>query len=105
MSIVNHTGPIIADKAYFLQCNVQNFAPLNLLSVSWYKERELLKPRGFNDLQIKTPSNKTVTLKIIPTKDDVETQYRCEAKLKLGPEVPQPPLVRSNLLIVTVHCE
>lgn len=104
ISITNHTGPILAEKKYELQCDVQNFAPLNILSVSWYKESTLIKNRGFNDLPIKTPSNKTVTLKISPTKDDAEAQYRCEAKLKLGLEE-HSPIVKSNLLKVTVHCE
>lgn len=97
---------MIANKKYDLQCDIQNFAPVNLLAIYWYKGDQLVKNRGFNELPTKTPSNKTVTLRIAPSIHEVEAQYRCEAKLKLGPEGPQPsPIVKSNLLNVTVHCE
>lgn len=103
ISIVDHTGPMTAGKKYDLQCDIQNFAPVNVLTVSWYKGNILIKHRGFNELPIKTPSNKTVTLKINPSTNEVEAQYRCEAKLKLGSH--PSPIVKSNLLDTVVHCE
>lgn len=106
MSIANHAGPMMAGKKYDLQCDVQNFAPVNVLSVSWYKGDTLLRTRGFNDLPTKTPSNKTVAFKITASSNDTEAQFRCEARLKLGPGGPQPPpVVKSNVIDVAVHRE
>ncbi|MCJ8746095.1 hypothetical protein PDJAM_G00137840 [Pangasius djambal] len=104
ISIANHTGPMTEGKKYDLQCDIQNFAPVNVLAVFWYKGDQLLKNRGFAELPTKTPSNKTVALKITASRDEQEAQYRCEAKLKLGPNGPQPPpIVKSNLLSIAVH--
>ncbi|XP_053348650.1 hemicentin-1-like isoform X1 [Clarias gariepinus] len=103
-SIVNHVGPMIEGKKYELQCEVYNFAPVNVLAAFWYKGEELLKNRGFAELPTKTPSNKTVSHKITAGRDEGEAQYWCEAKLKLGPAGPQPsPMIKSNLLKVAVH--
>ncbi|XP_047006410.1 hemicentin-2 isoform X1 [Ictalurus punctatus] len=104
ISIVNQTGPMTEGKKYELQCDIQNFAPVNVLAVSWYNGDKSLKNRGFTDLPTKTPSNKTVTLKVIASRDEGEAQYRCEAKMKLGLKGSQsPPIVKSNLLDVAVH--
>ncbi|KAB5530702.1 hypothetical protein PHYPO_G00132430 [Pangasianodon hypophthalmus] len=104
ISIPNHTGPMIEGKKYDLQCDIQNFAPVNVLAVAWYNRDHLLKNRGFSELPTKTPSNKTVALRITASRDEQEAQYRCEAKLKLGPNGPQPPpIVKSNLLSIAVH--
>ncbi|KAF5908817.1 intercellular adhesion molecule 5 isoform X1, partial [Clarias magur] len=103
-SIVNHVGPMVEGRKYELQCDVYNFAPVNVLAVFWYKGEELLKNRGFTDLPTKTPSNRSISHKITAGRDDGEAQYWCEAKLKLGPAGPQPsPIIKSNLLKVAVH--
>lgn len=106
ISIVNHTGPLAVGKKYELQCDIENCAPVNVLAVFWYKGETLVKNRGFSDLPTKTPSNKTVTLKITPSTSDSDDPYWCAAKLKLGATGPQPPpSVTSNRLSVAVHCE
>lgn len=101
---MGHTGPMTAGKNYELQCDIQNFAPVNVLAVSWYGGGKLIRNRGFSELPTKTPSNKTVTMRITAGKH--EAPYRCEAKLKLGSAGPQPPpIVASNSLSVEVYCE
>ncbi|XP_053468821.1 hemicentin-2 [Ictalurus furcatus] len=104
ISIVNQTGPMTEGKKYELQCDIQNFAPVNVLAVFWYNGGKLLKNRGFTDLPTKTPSNKTVTLKVVASRDEGEALYSCEAKMKLVLKGSQSPLiVKSNLLDVAVH--
>ncbi|XP_047663748.1 hemicentin-1-like isoform X3 [Tachysurus fulvidraco] len=104
ISFVNHIGPLTAGKKYELQCDIENFAPVHVLAVSWYKGDHLLKNRGFSDLPTKTPSNKTVTLKVTANRTDSDAPYRCEARLKLGTAGPQPPpIVTSNLLPTEVY--
>ncbi|XP_048047543.1 intercellular adhesion molecule 1 [Megalobrama amblycephala] len=103
ISPVNHTGPMMERNQYELQCDVLNVAPVQNLTVKWYKGQTLVDQTTFTDT-IKTPVNKTVTIMIRPDRSDDGVQYRCEAELKLGEEGPQPPpKVTSKPLSVEVY--
>ncbi|KAK2836256.1 hypothetical protein Q7C36_014125 [Tachysurus vachellii] len=106
ISTVDHTGPMIEGKQYKLDCDVQNVAPVNLLTVNWYKGQpgQLVKSVQFNNISSKTPVNRSTELSISTSKEDDGVQYRCEAKLELGPEGPQPPPIKtSDPLSIIVH--
>ncbi|MCJ8746096.1 hypothetical protein PDJAM_G00137860 [Pangasius djambal] len=106
ISTVNHTGPMIEGSQYELQCDVQIVAPVNLLTVNWYKGQHLVESVGSDINSSTNPVTYSNTLWITTSKDDDGVQYRCEAELKLGPEGPQPPpIVTSDPLNITVHCE
>ncbi|XP_036423424.1 CD166 antigen-like isoform X2 [Colossoma macropomum] len=100
---ISTVGPMIEGEQYELQCDIQNVAPVEFLTVSWYKGDTLVKNITFTD-PIKTPVNLSDTLQISPSRDDDGAQYRCEAELDLGPEGPQPPpTVTSDPLTITVY--
>ncbi|CAM4343694.1 unnamed protein product [Leuciscus chuanchicus] len=90
ISTVNHNGPMMERNQYELQCDVLNVAPVQYLTVNWYKGQTLVNQTIFTDT-IKTPVNKTSKLLISPVRADDGAQYRCEAKLELGEEGPRPP--------------
>uniref|UniRef100_A0A8C1PY47 Ig-like domain-containing protein n=1 Tax=Cyprinus carpio TaxID=7962 RepID=A0A8C1PY47_CYPCA len=90
ISIVDHSGPMIAGQLYELQCDVHDVAPVQYLTVKWYKGQTLLNQNTFTE-DIKNPVNKTVTLLIRPDRADDGAQYSCAAELELGAEGPQPP--------------
>ncbi|XP_035253442.1 hemicentin-1-like isoform X2 [Anguilla anguilla] len=103
ISVVNHTGPMLEGEQYQLQCEVQNIAPVQNLTVKWYKG-ETLENQTSYDALTKTPVNVSSTLLITPTSADDGAQYSCVAELELGPEGPQPPPeVKSDPLNITVH--
>ncbi|XP_026110142.1 intercellular adhesion molecule 1 isoform X5 [Carassius auratus] len=103
ISTVNHRGPMIEGQQYELQCDVHDVAPVEYLTVKWYKGQTLLHQTTFSDT-VETPVNKTVTLLIRPDRDDIGAQYRCEAELDLGAEGPQPsPKYSSEPLNVKVY--
>ncbi|KAF5908824.1 hemicentin-1-like isoform X1, partial [Clarias magur] len=103
ISTVDHTGPMTEGRQYKLQCDVENVAPVHLLTVNWYKGPALVKSENFSD-ETKFPANKSVTLQISPNRTDNGVLYRCEAELNLGPEGPQPPpLMTSDPLNIKVH--
>ncbi|XP_016131380.1 hemicentin-1-like isoform X1 [Sinocyclocheilus grahami] len=100
---VNHSGPMMEGEPYELQCDVHNVAPVQNLTVKWYKRQTLLHQTTFTDTS-ETPVNETVTLLIHPDRADDGAQYRCEAELDLGAEGPQPhPTISSKPLSITVY--
>uniref|UniRef100_A0A671SSV6 Hemicentin-1-like n=1 Tax=Sinocyclocheilus anshuiensis TaxID=1608454 RepID=A0A671SSV6_9TELE len=103
ISIVNHRGPMIEGKQYELQCDVHDVAPVQNLTVKWYKGQTLLNQTTFTE-NSKTPLNIVTTLLIRPDRADDGAQYRCEAELELGAEGPQPPPKEtSDPLNITVY--
>ncbi|XP_026114089.1 hemicentin-1-like [Carassius auratus] len=103
ISIVNHTGPMIAGRQYELQCDVHDVAPVQNLTVKWYKGQTLLDQTTFTE-DSKTPVNVNPSVLIRPDRDDDGAQYKCEAELDLGAEGPQPPPKKtSGHLNVELH--
>ncbi|XP_056106566.1 hemicentin-1-like [Rhinichthys klamathensis goyatoka] len=103
ISTVNHTGPMMEGNQYELQCDVLNVAPVQTLTVNWYKGQTLVDQTIFTDT-IHTPVSKTSKLLIRPDRADDGAQYWCEAKLELGEEGPRPPpTVPSKTLNVEVY--
>ncbi|XP_059414671.1 hemicentin-1-like [Carassius carassius] len=103
ISIVNHRGPMIEGQQYELQCDVHDVAPVQNLTVKWYKGQTLLDQTNFTE-DSRTPVNVNTTLLIRPVRADDGAQYWCEAELDLGAEGPQPPPKEtSDALYFTVY--
>lgn len=90
-------------QQYTLECTVQNVAPVQNLTVTFYKGRTALREQSNSSQGGKGPVTKIFTLNISPSEEDDGVQYSCEAKLDL--EMPQPPLVASQNISSTVYCE
>uniref|UniRef100_A0A667WB58 Si:ch211-66e2.5 n=1 Tax=Myripristis murdjan TaxID=586833 RepID=A0A667WB58_9TELE len=88
---VNHTGPMVEGKEYQLLCEVQNIAPVQYLTLRWFRGQTEVYKHSFSDLTPSSPVQVSSILMITPTKADSGVQYRCVAELDLGPEGPQPP--------------
>uniref|UniRef100_A0A3P9C8A2 Ig-like domain-containing protein n=1 Tax=Maylandia zebra TaxID=106582 RepID=A0A3P9C8A2_9CICH len=103
ISFVNHTEMMFENQQYTLQCSVQNVAPVQSLTVTFYRGNTALGHLQ-SDSEQKKPVNETFTLNITPRREDDGAQYWCESKLELRPAGPQrPPVVTSEKLPAIVH--
>lgn len=102
----NHTGPMVEGKEYQLLCEVQNIAPVQYLTLRWYRGQTEVYQHSFSDLTSSSPVQVSSILVITPTKAENDAEYKCVAELDLGPEGPQPPpTLASEPLAVSVYCE
>lgn len=69
-------------------CEILNVAPVQNLTVKWYKDNELFQTNRFNSSS-PGPVNISSPLKYKPTSEDNGVNFRCEAYLDLSPEGPQ----------------
>lgn len=103
---VNHTGPMAEGREYQLLCEVQNVAPVQYLSLRWYRGQSQVYNHTFADLTSSSPVQVSSVLVIVPTRAENGAQYRCVAVLELGPEGPQPPpALTSEPLNTSVFCK
>uniref|UniRef100_A0A3P8QHB0 Ig-like domain-containing protein n=1 Tax=Astatotilapia calliptera TaxID=8154 RepID=A0A3P8QHB0_ASTCA len=88
-------GPMVEGREYDLKCDVINVAPVQNLTVTWYRGNETVLTQMFNDSTM-TPVNASSTLRISTQRDYNGLTFRCEAELHLGPKGPKfPPNVTS----------
>lgn len=103
---VNHTGPMVEGREHQLLCEVQNVAPVQYLSLRWYRGQSEVYNHTFTDLTSSSPVQVSSALAIMPTRAENGAEYRCVAVLELGPEGPQPPpALSSEPLITSVYCK
>ncbi|XP_072560780.1 intercellular adhesion molecule 1-like [Paramormyrops kingsleyae] len=110
VSSVKSAHSMVEESQYQLKCEIQNIAPVQSLTVKWYKgdtlvheDRDYVIEDGKTNRE-KEPVSVSSTLLITPSRADDKVQYSCGAELDLGPEGPQPPLaVKSKPIRITVH--
>uniref|UniRef100_A0A3B3T2T5 Intercellular adhesion molecule 1-like n=1 Tax=Paramormyrops kingsleyae TaxID=1676925 RepID=A0A3B3T2T5_9TELE len=114
VSSVNSTDSMVEGSQYQLKCEIQNIAPVQNLTVKWYKgdtlvheDRDYVIKDGKSDREkapVSVASIVLITANRTTNRTDDNVQYSCGAELDLGPEAPQPPLaVKSTPLNITVH--
>uniref|UniRef100_A0A096M6X1 Ig-like domain-containing protein n=1 Tax=Poecilia formosa TaxID=48698 RepID=A0A096M6X1_POEFO len=102
---LNPSEPLTEGSKVTLQCDVLNVAPVANLIVTFYRGQTPLGQVKSNDAT-EEPVSETFSLSYNTRKEDDGVQFWCEAKLELGAEGPQPPLVvKSEEVTATVYCK
>lgn len=97
---------MVEGREYQLLCEVQNVAPVQYLSLRWYRGQSEVYNHTFTELTSTSPVQVSSVLVIVPTRAENGAQYRCVAMLELGPEGPQPPpTLTSEPLNTSVYCK
>ncbi|XP_045888380.1 hemicentin-2-like isoform X2 [Micropterus dolomieu] len=94
-------GVMKEKEDYNITCDIHNIAPVQNLTVKWYKGDVIVRTDTF-DNPSKKPVNQSSVLNFTPTRQDDRVTFRCEAHLNLGPEEPQYN-VSSQEYNITVH--
>ncbi|XP_033501201.2 vascular cell adhesion protein 1 [Epinephelus lanceolatus] len=94
-------APASEGTPYELQCNVDNVAPVQNLTVRWYKNNQTIRTDSFTNTT-KTPVNESSILAVHLSRDENGAKLRCEAQLDFGSYGSQPPVI-SNTYPVSVN--
>lgn len=77
------SGPLVQGQQFQMRCDVFNVAPVNKLSVYWYKGSRRVNAVKFSDTTV-NPVNKSSVLTLSAHRDDHEESIWCEAALIFG---------------------
>uniref|UniRef100_A0A668TII2 Ig-like domain-containing protein n=1 Tax=Oreochromis aureus TaxID=47969 RepID=A0A668TII2_OREAU len=98
-------GPMVEGREHDLKCDVINVAPVQNLTVKWYRDNETVQTETFNDSTM-TPVNASSSLRISTQRNYNGLTFRCEAELHLGPKGPKfLPNVTSPPYTAVVLCK
>lgn len=88
-----------------LKCDFINVAPVQNLTVRWYRGHESIKTERF-DGEYKQPVNTSSNYTLVHKRGDNGEKFSCSAELHLGPNGPNPVLtVTSEPYVAAVNCE
>ncbi|XP_031723712.1 peroxidasin homolog [Anarrhichthys ocellatus] len=93
--------PAVEGREYVLQCDVDNVALVQYLTVRWYRGNETIRT-DYSTHKTKTLVSESFPLAANFSRGKSGTQVRCEAQLDFGQHGSQPPVI-SNVHTVFVH--
>ncbi|XP_030635978.1 uncharacterized protein LOC115816933 isoform X2 [Chanos chanos] len=87
LRFVSGSGPMVEGNQYQLECEVQSVAPVQSLTVKWFRGKTLLHESNVSQCSVTGHSYEGVTATdrytITASREDHGVQYKCEAELKL----------------------
>ncbi|XP_048104800.1 carcinoembryonic antigen-related cell adhesion molecule 5-like isoform X2 [Alosa alosa] len=106
--VIHNAGPLVEEHTYWLECEVQSVAPVNNLTVIWFRGDSKLEQSDFTQFNIVGDRDQNVTvranLSITASREDNRASYSCAAQLDLN--TPEPiPNNRSNSILLEVLYE
>uniref|UniRef100_A0A672IYR6 Ig-like domain-containing protein n=1 Tax=Salarias fasciatus TaxID=181472 RepID=A0A672IYR6_SALFA len=84
---IRSSGDLKEGEETVFTCDIVDVAPLQNLSVTWFKGDTIIHRETFND-STKEPVSQSSILQFTPTREDSGSTITCEARLDLGPVGP-----------------
>ncbi|XP_053298668.1 intercellular adhesion molecule 5 [Pleuronectes platessa] len=100
VTLFSLSDPVV-ETEFVLQCNVDDAAPVQNLTVKWYKDNVMIETHSFPNTT-KTPVSESSLLHVNVSRGDNGATFRCEAQLDFGPNGPKPPPI-SETKVISVH--
>ncbi|XP_030645045.1 hemicentin-1-like [Chanos chanos] len=104
LRFVSGSGLMVEGNQYQLECEIQSVAPVQNLTVKWFRGKTLLNESNVSEFSVTGNIHENVTVTdrytITASRDDHGVQYKCEAELKLG--LPESLKQQSEPLNMTV---
>ncbi|XP_062386563.1 uncharacterized protein LOC134075099 [Sardina pilchardus] len=104
---ISDAGPLVEGQQYSLQCEVQSVAPVNRLTVIWFRGDDELQRSGRPQFTVEGDQSQNVTvstiLSITASREDHRAFYSCAAHLDMNTAEPIPD-TRSNSVRLEVLC-
>ncbi|XP_040917836.1 angiopoietin-related protein 6 isoform X1 [Toxotes jaculatrix] len=98
-----HDGPMVEGGAYLLISEITNVAPVQNLTVKWFRGSENVKTQVFESNSV-TPDTVNSTLSVAAKREYNGALFTCSAELHLGPHGPQSvPTTTSEPYTAVVH--
>uniref|UniRef100_A0A672IV70 Ig-like domain-containing protein n=1 Tax=Salarias fasciatus TaxID=181472 RepID=A0A672IV70_SALFA len=85
--VIRSSGDLKEGEETVFTCDIVDVAPLQNLSVTWFKGDTIIHRETFND-STKEPVSQSSILQFTPTREDSGSTITCEARLDLGPVGP-----------------
>ncbi|XP_062398301.1 carcinoembryonic antigen-related cell adhesion molecule 5-like [Sardina pilchardus] len=102
---ISDAGPLVEGQQYSLQCEVQSVAPVNKLTVIWFRGDDELQRSGRPEFTVEGDQSQNVTVKatmeITASREDHKASYSCAAQLDMHTAEPIPD-TRSNRIPLEV---
>ncbi|KAF3700033.1 Vascular cell adhesion protein 1 [Channa argus] len=95
---INPENTMVEGKQYELLCDIASVAPVRNLSVTWYKDEQIVKTSYFTNTT-KIPLNVSSILPVTMSRGKNEVKFRCEAQLDFKDQSP----VSSDIIKVFMH--
>uniref|UniRef100_A0A3Q3G844 Ig-like domain-containing protein n=1 Tax=Labrus bergylta TaxID=56723 RepID=A0A3Q3G844_9LABR len=83
---------LVEGTPFELQCDIIEVAPVQKLTVRWYKGKQIIKTNTFSNTT-KRPVEESSILMVNISRGDHGAQFRCEAQLDFGPHGVQTPVI------------
>ncbi|XP_070704041.1 intercellular adhesion molecule 1 [Pempheris klunzingeri] len=100
---VRHESSVVEGSLYELQCDVLEAAPVQNITVRWYKDNNIIQTDFFYNHTEKAPKEVSSTLIVNMSRGDSGAQLRCEAQLDFGLNHPPLPVDFAEQRLVPVH--
>nr|XP_043906003.1 hemicentin-2-like [Solea senegalensis] len=97
-----YVNDLVEGTLYELQCDIVEVAPIQNLTVRWYKDSQVVRTETFTSNTTRTPVSESSLFTVNISREDDGAWFRCEAQLDFGPHRSKQPVL-SEPHVISVY--